>query len=401
MMVLRSGALVLVLAVASALLVVAATPALADDTVETKMICGFADPAVWNADTEKNAYDTELIITAPASVAPGETFDVTVDAEPMKNGPVGIRSPGDAVIAAIWKVSGSTADGEVESDTWENPEPIGVLEEYDIDPLVLSVTAGDSGSVDLEWQKFQLLAIGTITLVCSAFEPDGSGTLLFPEISVAIGGSSGGTSTTTTTAPATTTTVAATTTTTEVEDTEPYVAQTVTSSASIPYACVTTVGGNEVSSDESLQSVMIAAVDKVNSGDDFSVSMGVSPGPMNEGDAVAAGFATPSGLVEPSEAGEPSPIELEGSAIEEDIPSGAAFPITVMQGTVKAVGEVGSVIELRPSTFQIDVPDDEMTVECAPVDGSPVVLSTEVVSQPVDLPNDGDLRRNCRDARLL
>lgn len=385
----RSSVFLLAAAVVAALVAISTTPALADDTVQVKLICGFADPAIWNVDTEKNAFDSEMIVTFPDSVAPGETFEVSVDFEPQKNGPVAIRSAGDMVMSAIWTVSGTTADGEVETDTQENTDAIGVLEEYDVDPLVAEITARDSGSVDLRFEKIKIIAIGTITLVCGAFDPDGSGTAINPSFSIPIGSSSGGGSGATgTTVTSTTTTVADTTTTTEAL--EPYVAQVQVETAQVQYMCVPEINGEQLDDEAFETPVSIAAVDKVNEGQSFSVGVRFGNGPTN-GSAEIAPSQLNSAATVGVGGGAAGPIEFKGGTNDTAIKPDASIPIAPMQTTLTASGSAGDTIEFFPGNLSVDVPDLATTITCSPEDSTSSVLSTEIVDQPVDLQNDGEL----------
>jgi len=376
-------ALLVVCAAVAVAFAAAPTASASTDAIDVKVVCGFADPAIWNQDTKKNAYDSEMVLVFPESVAPGETFDVTVDFDPQVNGPVAIRNPGDAIITAWWNVAGATENGDQESEAWENPDPIGVLEPYDIDPLVLTLTAGQSGSVDLEYKQLQLLAIGTITLVCGSFDAQGNGTEVHPEISIPISGSSSGTTTTSTT-------VAATTTTTVAEDVEPYVAQVVVKSASIDYMCIPEVNGESQPDEAYPAEASIAAVDKVNKGQSFSVGLKLAPGPTNGPTAIPASQMNPAASVVVGGGSDAGTVEMKGSPNDSTIAAGKAIPLAPMQSSLTATGEPGTVITFKAGDLVIDASDQATVVRCTP-ESSPVILSTQIVSQPVDLQNDGEL----------
>jgi hypothetical protein len=363
-------------------LVASALPAsAAEQRFPHRMNCGFSDTPLYD---DATAWDTEVIIDAPDSVAPGEAFQITVDSEPMVNGPVNSYAE-QAEWSARASISGvAEAGDEVFSNTWLNPEQIDAAQEYDMGELVFDLTAGDSGEVEFELTGVYILALGRINVWCFAFDDAGepqTQSLTIPISGTASGG--GAATTTSTTAPADTTTTTAPeqTTTTTVGSGEPLLARQVSASGEVAYQCTTTVGGEEVASEDITQTVTLSAPDVANSGQSLLVGMQVSPGPPNQGDTVQPGTLQLDGVIVVEEGGSAADVGGTVSGNAAAIAPGQPLRAGAIRGTHTVDG--GGSVDYRPGAFAYAVDVNDMTVECVP-DAAAVLLSTDVVEDEVD-----------------
>ncbi len=365
------------LAILVALLGLAPPARAATETFSQQMNCGFATEPEFDAD---NVWDSEITIDAPDAVAPGESFQVVVDASPMLNGPVNSYAE-----QAEWS-GRATVDGtpDVESAIWLNPEQINAAMEYDMGELVFDITAGDSGEVEFELTGIHILALGRITVWCFAYDDAGE-----PEtqsVTIPIDGDAQPTPTTEATATTTTTEAPeATTTTTEAEvepiAAGPLTAKQVTASASVTYQCTNRIVTESDSTFEA--QVSISAPDLANEGQELAVGMQVSPGPPNKGDTVQPGALSASGTVVAEEAGNAADIGGTMSGNAATVTTGQPLMVGAIRGTYEVATGAGGTVDYRPGAISYEDSLQGMTVDCVPED-APVLLSTEIVDGEVD-----------------
>lgn len=413
----RRLASLLIVAVAVSLTTVAlaASPSpvqAGQSSFSVEITCGFANPPAHNPGS---AFASSMVVVAPDSVLPGEAFAVTIDANPMVNGPVAIVEADAAEISAIATVAGdAAAPGIKESAPWKNPTPIEANAQYDISPRTINVTAGAAGSVTVAFDKFRLFvpALNT-SLYCAAYAPGGAQSAQV-SVTVPIGGgdtttTTSGDTTTTTAGDTTTTTVAGDTTTTTVEDTttttivEDTTTTTVgeTTTTTIPsadyrsaaqkvsYGCQVTVSGSDLGIETATQTITLTAPDRVNPGDSFSVTIKMSPGPESGPVPLAAGTQLPSAKISASGGASPATATAKGSAIPSAISPNSIIPIPAMSAKFTATGSAGDTITFSPGTFVIDSPSLDARTTCR-ANSTPGIITTAIVSEPVQV-DDGSL----------
>jgi hypothetical protein len=404
------GVLLVIAAVAVGVLPSAPADA-ATTATSHQMVCGFATTPTWNPDSD---FATSVVFDHPASVAPNEAFTISIDFNPMKNGPIGL-DPGVASINAILDVSGDAATAGAGQNTSISKNTVRVEpeEEFDIAPMSLPITAGASGSITVTLDKTILSALGA-NLSCFTF--NGGGTPTNPSIAIPISDTppetttttegppgqtttttEGSGTTTTTEAPTTTsssTTTPSTTTTTVPESTTTTVpptttsttiakADTISASKSVSYACTPVVSGSTLGTETATQTVTISAPDRVNTGDEFSVAMKMSPGPANGPIPLDPGNVDPTGTVKVT-GGSPSTLKVYGSTNSSVIAARGTITVPTMRGTVKATGSVGDTISYAPGTFTFNSPLLNAVTTCEP-SSTVQVLSTQIVAEQIDV----------------
>ena len=134
----------------------------------------------------------------------------------------------------------------------------------------------------------------------------------------------------------------------------------------------------------------MSAPDRVNPGDDFGVTMRMSPGPESGPIPLAAGTQQFKAQIKVSGGGSPSTVNVSGGSNKGDIAPNSIISIPAMRGSVKATGSVGDTISFTPGTFTIDSPSLDARTVCEP-SGASAVISTKIVSEPVSLSDDGSL----------
>ncbi|MGI9665802.1 MAG: hypothetical protein ACR2N2_01705 [Acidimicrobiia bacterium] len=391
------------LAVFGSLVLTAAPGKAASESQSLTMSCSFTSPSPGTS-----PFSTVISLSAPDTVEPGQQFTITARTSPMVSGPARAEA-GDSVVSMILDVTGTSGYGAADqrTTTWANSEPIEPFASFSPGPVSLTLTApATPQELTVQFDQTQIW-VGLLSTYLNCWAWDGSSRAT-PSLAITV--ASGDTTTTTEPGDTTTTTEPGdTTTTTEPGDTTSSTvgettsstvesttsstipqADTVSASQTVVYGCTPFVSGSNLGTESASQSITISAPDRVNPGDAFSVTIKMSPGPENGPVPLAAGTQRFKGTIGVSGGGSPATLNVSGGTNSSDIAPNAVMRIPAMRGKVTATGQVGDSISYRPGTFTIDSPSLDARTVCKPT-SQPIVLSTNIVAEPVAVSEDGSL----------